>query len=182
MKNKVDLYFIALHVGLVALCAVVVLLTLENRRMRELLAPQPGGPVAGQNVDAFLWQSLEGEESTLEFASAEQESLLLVFTTDCPACQKNQDAWRELHQAVGQDVNVVGISLSDLDATRNYSQAHGLTFPVGVPAEPQDFIQKLAISGVPTTIRVGADGRVVESWSGALSERLLSELSKSSSS
>jgi len=178
VNMKVDGYSVFLHVALVALCLVVVLLGLENQRLRRSLEPPPSGPVIGQSVDSIRWQPLDGEEATLDLASGERESLLLVFTTDCPACRENQQAWKALHQEIGDAVNVVGISLSELEATRSYRDTHALSFPVGVPAKPQEFTESLAISGVPMTIRVGPDGRVRGSWSGTLSDRQLSELSK----
>lgn len=178
MKQKIDFYFISLHIALVGLCLVTVLLALENRRLKQ---PAPagfdaGGPVIGQSVQPVRWQSVDGEETMLDLAAGQRDSLLLVFTTDCPACRENQAVWRGLHQEVGDAVDVVGVSLSGLEATQSYRDAHGLPFPVGISQDPGTFISDLAITGVPMTIRVGADGRVRGSWSGVLSEQQVSEV------
>jgi len=178
LKKRFDLYSISIHVALVGLCAVTLFLSQENKRLKGLLAPPPNGPEVGQSLQPLRWQPLEGEEATLEFASAERESLLLIFTTDCPACSENQEAWRTVHEQLGDRVDVVGISLSELETTRGYRDARALPFPVGVPVQPEEFANSLAITGVPMTIRVGPDGRVRGSWSGTLSEQQVSELSR----
>ena len=180
MARKFDAYFISLHIALVALCVVTVLLAIDNRRLKQPASGgfDAGGPVVGQSVQPVPWETLDGGQQTLELAGGERDSLLLVFTTECPACRENQTAWRGLHQEVGNDVEVVGISLSALDDTRTYRDTHQLSFPVGVPTDPGSFASQLAITGVPMTIRVGADGRVQGSWSGILSKQQISEVTR----
>lgn len=179
MKSKIDGYSALLHVALVALCIVTTLLALENHRLKAMMAgPGPGGPVVGQQVEPLGWLPLDGEETTLDLASGDQDSLLLVFTTDCPACRENQDAWKALHEDLGDSVNIVGVSLSELDATLGYRDAHALPFPVGVSTDPGLFTESLAITGVPMTIRVDSEGRVLGSWTGTLSDVQLAEVAE----
>ena len=177
-KIKVDAYAVVLHLAVIGLCVTTLLLAQENRKLRSLITSgnDAGGPQVGQTLEDLRWQPLDGEEVTVDFASGGQEHLLLIFTTDCPACQKNQAAWRTLHQRAGSSVEVLGISLSDPELTRGYRDTHSLPFPVGVPAEPQAFASAFEITGVPMTIRVGADGRVSGTWSGLLLEDRLDEI------
>lgn len=174
--KKFDFYSVFLHAALVVLCATTLLLAQENRKMRQMMEPAPSGPMVGQGIEPIQWLPLDGETENLEL-SGDRESFLLVFTTDCPSCRENQGAWGDLYRNVGETANVVGISLSELDATRGYRETHNLPFEVGVPTEPRKLADTLGISAVPMTIRVGADGRVLGSWSGVLSADLLSELS-----
>lgn len=183
MKKKIDVYGVFLHVALVGLCVVVMLLAKENQRLRDMAADggaaEVTGPTIGQTVEPVTWQPLEGEPEVLDFAAGDRESFLFVFTTTCAACRENQDAWRDLHRDLGDSVDVLGVSLSDLQDTRAYRETHELSFPVGVPTKPEVFAGDLAISAVPMTIRVGADGKVSGSWSGVLSPDRLRELARS---
>lgn len=81
-----------------------------------------------------------------------------------------------MYETIGGAVDVYGISLSDIEATRTYCETLALSFPVGVLVDPPAFIESLAISGVPLTVRLGGDGRVIGSWSGTLTDLQLAEV------
>ena len=178
MKPRFGLYSIVLHLALVGLCFVTVQLAFENRQLKERLAPAPNGPSVGESVAAIHLQSLDGEETVHDPTASGRDSLLFVFTTDCPACRQTQDDWRTLHQELDGGVDVLGISLSAMDSTRGYRDQLDLSFPVGIPTEPERLTQNLSISGVPLTLRVGPDGRVRGSWSGTLSADQLTEVAR----
>ncbi|MDA8021100.1 MAG: TlpA family protein disulfide reductase [Thermoanaerobaculia bacterium] len=173
---RVDVYSLVLHVALIGLCVVTVLLAGENRRLKQQLAPPANGPAVGESVEPIRWLPLDGDETTLDFASSGRDSLLFVFTTDCPACRETQSSWRDLHSNLAPAVDVVGISLSGPAETRSYRDDLGLSYRVGVPVEQQALVRALSISGVPVTLRVGPDGRIVGSWSGTLSAVQVSEV------
>ena len=178
MKAKIDAYSIFLHGALVALCGLTIVLALDNQRLKRQLQPLPNGPAVGQHAENFYWQPLDGAAVKLDLAAGERDSLLFIFTTECPSCRENQSDWRSVYQTLTGTVNMVGISLSELDATRAYRDAHSLPFPVGVPVDPAEFTASFAVSGVPLTVRIGPDGRVTGNWSGKLSKRQLSEIVK----
>ncbi|MEM9293465.1 MAG: TlpA disulfide reductase family protein [Acidobacteriota bacterium] len=176
MSSKLSAYNIFLHVALVALATLTLVLAAENRALKKPTPTPANGPDLGQSVGELAWSPLDTPETTTQLADAGKESLLFIFTTDCAACQATQPVWKTLHQTMGDSVNVIGISLSDADPTRTYRNTHSLPFPVGLPADTAAFMESFAVTGVPLTVRVGANGRVVGTWSGTLSEGQRSEI------
>jgi peroxiredoxin len=176
-QPKPSLYVVLLHLSLLALGGLVLVLAHENRQLKQ----PPGAAVetalaVGRAVAPLQLRHLDGFEETLAPRAAGKDRLLLVFTTTCAACQANQPNWRALQERAGGSVDVVGVSLDDLEATRTYQRAHRLSFPVTVPVDPQQLTDALAVTAVPLTVRLGADGRVQGSWVGGLSEAQLAEI------
>jgi peroxiredoxin len=176
-QPKPSLYAVFLHLCLLALGGLVLVLAHENRQLKQSpsAALEPTLAV-GRTVAPLALRHLDGFEETLAPRAAGRDRLLLVFTTTCAACQANQPTWRALQERAGGSVDVVGVSLDDLEATRTYQQSHRLSFPVTVPVDPQQLTDALAVTAVPLTVRLGADGRVQGSWVGGLTEAQLDEI------
>ena len=181
MNTRPSGYAVFLHLALVGLCCLTVVLAIENRKLKSTSEQTPVGPAIGQNVIDVRWRSID-ENGAIEAATDQlpdtHDSLLFIFTTDCPACRRTQSAWRSIHQSLGNRVNVVGISLSDIEATRSYRESLALPFPVGIPTNPPKFIESFSISSVPLTVRINPEGRVTGVWSGTLSAHQLSEIAE----
>jgi len=179
MKLKINPYSAFLHCALVALGVLVAVLAQENHQLKQ---PQVADAVEssleiGQAVAAVGLEHLDGGQETLDFSHGEKDRLLLVFTTTCSACKANQPTWRALHEQIGDSMEIVGVSLSEIEDTRDYRLAHDLMFPVAVPADRDHFTEVFEISAIPMTIRIGSDGRVRGSWVGALSPAQVAEVS-----
>jgi len=173
MKFKFSPYQVLLHGILVMLGGLV---WVQAREIAASVPPPIPGLERGQAVEAVRLLHLEGGDETVDFSQGERDRLLLVFTTTCPACRDNQDAWKTLHEDLRDTVEVLGISLSEEEETRDYKVAHDLAFPIALPADQDRFSQAYAISVIPTTIRIGPDGKVRGSWPGGLSKAQLKEV------
>ena len=171
-------YSIFLHLVLIALAVQVVFLVKENRRLLE------GGRLpqiaTGERLPPISARQLDGQDTTLHFASSSEDTLLLVFTTTCPVCEKNQPAWRELYERFGDHYNVVGLSIGDVEPTRAYASEHDLPFPVFVPEDAQDFPKRFKIPAVPQTLHLDRDGIVRDQWAGPLPRESFDKLAASS--
>ncbi len=169
-------YAIVLHAFIVLLAGQSLFLAHQNRELRAAMAPPPPSLEVGQTVPPLTVQSLEGVERALAPADPARDRLLLVFTTTCQACARNQTAWQALHEAIVDDAEVVGISLDDRSATATYQQARALPFDVMMPVERAALTDALGVTRVPLTVHLDADGRVRGVWSGVLSEKAQSEI------
>lgn len=170
-----DRYQLSLHVLLVALGAMVVALVAQNRALRQPSpAPPDSSPTAGllpgDSMVGASGQDLGGRAREMSFSSLEREQLLFVFTTVCPACRENQSRWRELYEAVGDRVEITGISLNEVADTVQYKEALDLPYPIFVPEDVRSFAMANKIDRVPFTVWLGKNGRVRETWLGALPE------------
>ncbi|MCH9647588.1 MAG: redoxin domain-containing protein [Deltaproteobacteria bacterium] len=175
-------YQVSLHLLLVLLGTVVIALFLENQSLRRTTPEQAKKLVSGDTIAAVAGRDLDGGSRELAFEASEKERLLFVFTTVCPACKDNQKNWRALYEQALDRYEIVGISLSSLEATEVYRDTQGLPFPIVIPSDIQAFASDNLIQGVPYTIHLGRDGLVRQSWLGPLPEDAISELTVSSSS
>jgi thiol-disulfide isomerase/thioredoxin len=91
-----------------------------------------------------------------------------VWATWCPPCAQEMPAFQEVHERLGDKVQIVGIDRTDSrDAASDFATARHITYPLLL--DPQDtFAPRLGIAVMPTTLFVSADGVVVKSHAGAL--------------
>jgi peroxiredoxin len=173
MSNKrLGWYAIVLHAVLVIFCLLILLLARENRRLEERLVRAALAAVGGPEIDDLLPEvpvtELDGIEAVLAFDGQARETVLLVFTTTCPACQKNLEPWRDLHRRFGDRYRFVAVGLDPPEETRRFAEQHDLPYRVVVPADRSAFQRAYGIESVPQTLVVGADGRVKDVQPGVL--------------
>ncbi len=173
--SRPSLYQVALHSALVVLAVLVVILVRQNHQLKSTQAESTRNAparqlAAGEAPGPFSFYRLDGSEHRIDPAEPAMDRVFLVFTTTCPFCLETQTAWRTVHARLGEDAQVLGISLDDLDATRSYRAKLDLPFPVVVPTDPKAFAREYRISSVPLTLHIGTSGQVEGLWSGVLSE------------
>ncbi len=165
-----------LYLSLAVLAGLVVFLSVENRSLEAQLYPEVPGLEAGEAAPVISAVTLEGEVKNFHWTEVSRERLLLVFTTTCSVCQKNQGVWRTLFEELGPELEFWGISLDLVEPTVVYREVNGLPFPILLPKDRQIFADAYKVSVVPTTIHIGSDGRIRRVWSGALSQDQVAEL------
>ena len=170
------LYAIFLHAALVSLAATSLYGAHQNQQLRQQLYPELVQLEVGERAKPVVIENLDGDSRLLAWDDADQDRLLLVFTTSCPACKQNQAVWKSLYRELSDDVEIVGISLDSPEVTRTYREAHDLPFEVVVAADREAFASAYEISVVPFTFHIAGDGRVQGVWRGMLSDAQLAEI------
>ncbi len=173
MSNKrFSWYATGLHVALVALCLLTVLLARENRSLKDDLHSvsmlAAGGPEVDDLVPAVPVTDLDGLDSELAYDDSARDSVVLVFTTTCPACRQNLGHWRDLHQRFGDRYRFVAVGLDSPKATRTWVEENDVPFQVVLPADRSSFRLEYGITSVPQTLVVSTDGRVKLTQPGVL--------------
>ena len=165
-------YTIGLHTVLVMCGLLILLLARENRQLEERLYQSSVAAAGGPEIDALLPElsvtELDGVESVLAFDGLAHDSVVLVFTTTCPACKRNLEHWRDLHENFGDRYRFVAVSLDPPEATRRYTEQNDLPFRVVMPADRSAFQRAYGITSVPQTLVVGTDGRLKDVQPGVL--------------
>ena len=165
----------------------VVLLTLQNRKLKETLrTATPLGQFEslqpGDHVPPIKLQSMGGSTVELPYDDSSREYLLFVFSTTCPHCVKNLPTWQAISDsAKGHDLSVLGISIHDITQTRDYVLRTNPHFYVA--AAETTFGRQYKITGVPVTVLITGRGVVEKTWMGELTaedsreiERLVAEV------
>lgn len=168
-----DSFTVFLVVACLALAVLVVLLARENRHLKaQMASPGPEMENALREGDILQPAALTGsagEPVQVDFGASAGHTLLLVFTSTCPACAETFPIWRDLLNRPHPSVQVVGIQL-DREQPGAPAAGHDLStlpFPVYGPGEPHPtFLEK--VPGVPATILVDSGGTVRKVWFGVL--------------
>ena len=102
--------------------------------------------------------------------------VLNVWASWCPPCAQEMPAFQQVHEAMGDKVQIVGLDRNDSrDAASDFVTARHITYPLLF--DPDDVVSpQLGIAVMPTTLFVSADGVVVKSHAGALSAEELTKL------
>ncbi len=172
-RTRFRIYPVFLHLTLVALMGLVWGLIYQDR------GPDRGGPkvlASGDRLPSLAALRLDGSETTLSFSPNRAETLLLVFTTTCPVCEKNAEAWISLYERFHKEFKILGVAVDDVEAAAEYSARLGLPYPVLVPSDVASFPKDYRVPAVPTTIRLDRGGRVEDVWTGLLTDAQIDDL------
>jgi cytochrome oxidase Cu insertion factor (SCO1/SenC/PrrC family) len=154
---------VGLPAGLLAACAVIVLLALEKRSLEaenDGLRRLSEWPYPGFPVPFFTSTTLEGEIVEVGAPSPGTHQILVFFTTTCPYCLESVPAWRSIGEAAGAEptVELIGISLDPERETRAYLAEHGLDLPVVLLDPRSRWLKLFRMRGVPYVAVVDSEG------------------------
>jgi peroxiredoxin len=128
-----------------------------------------GGPanLAGAPAVSFTIPRVGGGSDSL---AAHRGSIVLMnfWATWCPPCKEEMPALETLYRSErSRGLVVLGIDQGESVSTAGaFAKAHGVTFPILVDAD-QQYASSYVSVGLPTTVIVGRDGRVIKGIDGA---------------
>lgn len=123
----------------------------------------------GTLAPAFQLARLEGGEVTLADLLSRGPAVLAFFKITCPVCQMTFPFLERIHAAAGAALPIYGISQNDARDTREFAREFGITFPMLLDPEDDEYPASNAygISSVPTIFLVergGTISSVSEGW------------------
>lgn len=123
----------------------------------------PRPPAVGDQVPAYGALTLASDSATLEDLRG-KVVLLNVWATWCPPCREEIPVLQALHEEhSGEGLHVVGVSVDaagEGDAVRRFAENFGVTFDIWL--DPQERVSSsFRVTGVPTTLLIGRDGRLL---------------------
>ena len=158
--------------GILAAVAVLALggLTLGQR------SPDPGTsrstPTEARPIDL---PALSGEGQVSLAALRGRPVVVNLFASWCAPCRKELPAFAEVSEAVGDKVAFLGINHQD---NRQAGQAmlaeFGIRYPAGYDPDGRVAVD-YALLGMPSTLFIGADGRLLDTHTGELSREQLED-------
>lgn len=173
---------------LVGLTAVVVLTGDGQRTVPEgsagpatgPLDPAPGSLPDGGAVPATLPPATLagfGDGDPVELAAYRGRPLLVNFwATWCAPCVDEMPALQAVYAEVDDQMAFLGVDVRDAPANAEpFVEELGITYDLAVDADG-DYYRDLGSRGMPTTLLVDADGRIVDHHTGALTAEQLREL------
>lgn len=123
------------------------------------------------NATDFTLGSVQKDQPSVALADYRGQPVVLnFFASWCVPCRREMPAFEAVHQRVGDRVAFIGVDHQDnrpdaLDLIRQT----GISYPTGF--DPDGTIApEYGVVGMPTTVFISADGRILEQHTGALSE------------
>ncbi len=130
--------------------------------------PAPSGVVS---LDGLTLRALDGTRLDLAEQLAQGPVLLDFWATWCRPCERSLPATQRLHERFHErGLRVIGVSV---DGPRNWARVRpfagrlGLTFPLVIDQDGS-LARRFRAGGVPTTVLIAPDGRVVRAHTGWL--------------
>lgn len=167
---------IVLGVALALSTALVVLLALEVRQLREdqrWLVERASEPYFGMYVPRVPVTALDGSTHHLGQPQGRFQ-VLFFFTTTCPHCRASLPLVKsiagQLDRVSGGQAQMLGIAHDSPAAAAGYARRHGLPFPV-VATSDRRTAMLFRARKVPLLLVVDGDGRVRYSRIGVVNSR-----------
>jgi len=113
--------------------------------------------------------------STAEFTG--RPTVLNFWASNCPACVAEMPDFEEVHQALIEDVDFVGVNTADVsrDAAVELAELTGVTYPL-VDDTASTVFREFGGFVMPTTVLLNPQGQVAFVWSGVLTSGELTRL------
>ncbi len=155
---------------LLLLCTSLGLNVLLAHRVRQLGAvmgkqSRKAELQVGTLVPPIAARELDGKNTTVEYAGTDRLTMLYIFAPECKWCARNMDNLKALLKAKGESVRFIGLSLSQVGLA-DYVRANKLEIPI-LTGPSQETINAYKLGGTPQAIVISAEGRVIENWQGA---------------
>lgn len=125
-------------------------------------------PVKGQNARDLA-------ESELTFGS--KPSVVFFISPNCPYCTKSVPYFGSIRDEIKPHANIFAIGSAPADKLRHYAVEHVLAMEVY--SVPLPWLRKSGLTRTPTTVVVSSVGRVEGVWTGALTQKLAAEITRS---
>jgi len=173
LPSKIKSMHALMILSLLALCLVNILLVNQNRQLKAAIAhliTSPDSLEPGDVVPAPIVQSLSGKGFIINFLE-NSKTVLLVFSTECSACERILPYWREIIRACQRnEYSVFGISLDGHIQTTRFLQIHDLALKTFIISN-QEIMYGYKLHFLPQTIVIDQHGRVERIWRGVFRER-----------
>ncbi len=111
----------------------------------------------------FALPDLSGNRRSLEELLQQGPAVLAFFKISCPTCQYTFPFLERLHQQLhGSSASIIGISQDARRKTEGFNRDYGVTFPVLLDSEDEDYPVSNAygITHVPTLFLIETDRRI----------------------
>ena len=144
--------------------------------------PAVAQPAVGDKAPDFTIQLSNGTKTTL--SSLKGKAVLVHFwATWCPPCVRELPGMNKLAVKLASQKDsklvFIGICVSDTEKNRDsFMKKNSYTFPCGLDESGDVAANKYGVQGIPTSVLVSPDGKILKENVGMMSEKELAEFVK----
>lgn len=116
---------------------------------------------AGKSAPRFKLDSVDGRERPVPAEPGQASSLVAFFKVGCPTCQLTFPFLERYHERfAAPELQFLGVSQDDAEASRGFAERFGVTFPLLLDAKGYAASRAYGVVTVPSVLLVGPDGVV----------------------
>ncbi len=155
-------------VGVASAVLGVVALVMATRGTETAPSSSTAG---GDRAPAFRLSEVRDESATVALEELRGRPVVLNFWASwCVPCRKEMPALQEASEEVQGRIAFVGINHQDSRGeARRFLEETGVRFPAGYDPEGRTALS-YGLFGMPTTVFISADGRILDRHRGEISE------------
>jgi peroxiredoxin len=118
--------------------------------------------VSGNKAPGFSLQDSNGKDYSLSALLDKGPVVAAFLKVSCPVCQFTFPFLERLHQRYGKTATFLGISQDDAKATKTFTDAYGVTFPMALDESAKNYPASNAygLTNVPTVFLIEPDGSI----------------------
>ena len=181
---KTHIWSIVLIVLVIAMAVEILLLVMENQKLRLALTARRG-PFQILNpqetVPPLVGIDPKGEEVRLEYPSQKQ-TVLYWFSTGCPSCEHNVEFWKQVYQKYqSPTLRFLGVTSAGEEKAEEITEKFQFEFPVLIVSD-YSLLDQYKVEVIPQTMLIDRNGMVRKVWPGPLSENYKTEMEEMLSS
>lgn len=175
--NKIkNWYQVFIDAILILLSAMIILLIIQNKELNNLLIKSSFGQFNnGDYFSKLKVMTISGEELFLEFDKSSIDTVLFIFSTECPYCEQSILKWNDLQKEFDDKFNFIGISVDNITKTSLFILKTAPNFNIVIPLQT-NFREDYKISGFPQTVVINKSGKVERYWLGLFNETIEKEV------
>ena len=153
----------------VAIAAAVILVACDNAVEEDVL---PDLAISISQGDSAVRES---DVLLSEIVGAGKPVVVNFWAALCAPCRLEMPEFQRIYERRAGDVTIVGVDIGPQWrlGTREQGEALltelGITYPAGTTSDA-DVNVKFNILGMPTTVFIDSDGRLIRTWTGLLTE------------
>jgi len=168
---------------LILSCFEIIFLVKQNRQLRKIIISYNQNNQNLKKGDILNFSSLKdlnGNHRKLQNYLTENNHLfLLFFSTNCSACEKDIQIWREIHlKSQNSKFSFIGISLDDEFKTKRFAHFNKLDFDILIDDDKGTFFRINNVRSVPTLALVNEYDLIENVWIGAVAGKKNINLNK----
>ncbi|GEM_PF-1476991 len=193
--KKLDPFTLFLTVACLALVVLVLLLARQNVRLKKELGSFTAGGAEEVHLEGEVFPALTlfdagGTDQVVDFGGGEagKQTLLLIFSSQCPACVQTIPLWEEVFAGLGNrpedepgPVQVLAIQTDMPDPQEPEGEAGGMLtaampFQVFGFRDPATSKELARVPYIPAALLLDSGGTVVRTWIGVPDDTAQDEL------
>lgn len=131
---------------------------------------RPAGPAGLAGASAPIFEMKDDRGAAVSLQQYRGKTVVMnLWASWCPPCRAEMPDLQRLQQAyANRGVVVVGVNQGEsAERAHAFASSLGITFPIWVD-DAQRYGRVYAALGLPTTVIIGPDGRVVRGFDGPL--------------